>query len=219
MIPAALLALAAAAPAAAPPEPRVVEEVVAVIRNPAGAPPRPITLTKLTEEARIALVGRGAVEAAFRPLDAAALRATLGWLVDQVLVSDEAARLRVDELDRDAIRAELRRFQARFPSPAEYQRFLAASDLSEDELSATLARTLKVNRYLASRVGRSARVSDEEVDRALAARGVQPGAAAREAMRGRLSEERFQAHVAELLNELRGRADVRVVSPPAGGGP
>lgn len=211
-----LLALALAAapqvPAAAP----VVEEVVAVVRNPAGAPPRAITLTKLTEEARIALVGRGAVEAAFRPLDPPALRAALDWLVDQQLVADEASRLRVDEVDRDAVQAELRRFQARFPSPDAYRRFLAASDLGEEELAVTLARTLRVHRYLEARVARSAAVSTDEVDALLRARGISPTPAARDAARARLAEERWTALVREVVAELRARADVRVIAPPGG---
>jgi hypothetical protein len=222
--PALLLALAAAAQAA-PPAPRadapsrIVEQVVAVVRNPAGAPPRAITLTKLTEETRIALVGRGAVAAAFRPLDAAALRAALDWLVDQMLVADEAERLRVDEVDRDEIAAELRRFRARFASRSEYERFLSTLDLPEDDLAATLARGIRVSRYLESRVGRSSRVGDAEVDAYLRARGADAGsAAAREAVRGHLAEEKVTAQVKQLLADLRARADVRVVAAPAGEG-
>jgi len=222
MVLAAALSLALAAPptptptpaAAAPPpvEGRVVEEIVAVVRNPASSPPRVVTLTKLTEEARIALVSRGATEAATGPLDRAALRAALEWLVDQMLVADEASKLRIDEVDRDAVAAELRRFQARFPTFAAYERFLEQGQLTEDELVATLARMIRVERYVQSRVGRAARVGEDEVDRWLRERGTSSAAApVRDAARSQLAEERAQAQVRELLAELRGRADVRIV--------
>jgi hypothetical protein len=218
MVLALAAALAAALPAAAG-EARVVEEIVAVVRNPAGAAPRPITLTKLTEEARIALVGRGATAAAFRPLDAEALRAALDWLVDQMLVADEVARLGLEEVDRDAMAAELRRFQARFATRDEYARFLEEADLSEDELAVTLGRTLRVQRYLESRVARWSRVPEEEVDRYIAARGADGASeAARDAVRAHLAEEKVAAQVKQLLADLRARADVRVVSPPRGEG-
>jgi hypothetical protein len=207
---AALLAAAPAAPGA--PEGRVVEKVVAVIRNPPGAAPRLVTLTKLVEEARIALVGRGALEAATRPIDGPALRATLDWLVDETLVADEAARLRVDDLDREAVATEVRRFAARFRSEADYRRFLAEQDLSEEELQATLARGLKVRRYLASRVGRGARVADADVDRVLEERGAAGASpAVREAVRVELTEARARVQARELVGELRARADVRVL--------
>jgi hypothetical protein len=188
---------------------RVVEEVVAVIRNPPSAPARIVTYTKLVEEARIALVSRGATDAASGPLDRAALRAALDWLVDQTLVADEAAKLKLDEVDREALRAELRRFQARFPGREAYERFLGRAELTEDELQATLARMLRVERYVQSRVGQAARVEDDEVDRWLRERG--GSGAIRSVARSEVAAERATAQVHDLLAELRSRADVRVV--------
>ncbi len=213
------LLLALAVTAAPTPTARVVEEIVAVVRNPAASPPRVVTLTKLTEEARIALVSRGATAAATGPLDAEALRAALDWLLDQMLLADEAARLRVDEVPRDDVVAERRRVEKQFAAPAEYARFLAESDLTEDELVVTLARMVRVQRYVASRVGRVARVSDDEVDRWLRERGAAAGPGpAREAARAQLAEERTRAQVKELLSELRARAEVRIISPPRDAG-
>ncbi len=216
LLAAALLAAAPQAPAAGA---RVVEQVVAVVRNPPTSPPRLVTLTKLSEEARIALVSRGAVAAATRPLDAEALRAALEWLLDQMLLADEAARLGLDDVDREAVAEALRRFRAQFASPAAYDRFLASSELTEEELSATLGRMLRVERYVQSRVGRAARVSDDEVTRWLDERGapVTPGPA-RDAARAQLAEEKAKAQVRALVAELRARADVRVVEPPRGEG-
>ncbi len=207
MSPALLLVIALAA---APAGERVVEEVVAVVRNPASAPPRVVTLTRLTEEARIALVSRGAIEAATGPLDREALRAALEWLLDQMLLSDEAARLRIAEVEREEVVADLSRFRARFASPAAYGRFLAASELREEELLVTLGRMARVRRYLESRIGRAARVDEGEVDGWLRERGAAGSAPARDAVRAHLAEEKARAQVKELLAELRGRAEIRI---------
>jgi hypothetical protein len=220
---AVLLAVSLAAPVArdrSPPqdaaapggEGRVVEEVVAVVRSPPSAPPRVVTRTKLVEEARIALVSRGATGAATGALDRAALRAALEWLLDQMLVSDEAVKLRLDDESREEVLAELGRFQARFDDPSAYRRFLEAAELSEDELTATLARMIRVQRYVQSRVGRTARISDDDADRWLRERGaVDPPPSAREAARAQLAEERAAAQVRELLSELRSRAEIRIL--------
>jgi hypothetical protein len=209
-----VLALGAPAPPAPGGEERVVEQIVAVVRNPAGAPPRIVTLTKLTEEARIALVSRGATAAATGPLDEEALRAALEWLLDQLLVADEAARLRIDEVPRDDVLEEVKRFRARFASPAQYERFLSANELPEEELVVTLARMLRVQRYVESRVGRAAHVADDEVERWLRERGASaaPGRA-RDAARAQLAEERARTQVRDLLADLRNRAEIRVLAP------
>jgi hypothetical protein len=218
MLLAFLAALALAAPE--PGDPQVVEEIVAVVRNPPTAPPRVVTLTRLTEEARVALVSRGATEAASGPLDAAALRAALEWLLAELLVADDADRLRVYEIPREEVLAELARFHGRFAGPQEYERFLGGTELSEEELIVILTRTLRVQRYVESRAGRAARVDERDVDRWLEARGA-AGASGpvRDAARAEIVEERTRTQVRELLEELRSRADVRILGAlaPAGG--
>jgi hypothetical protein len=214
MLPLLLAALAVApSGAAAPPgATEVIEEVVAVVRDPSGAPPRIITLTRLVEEARIALVSRGAVEAASRPIDRQTLRATLEWVLDQTLIADEAARLQLTEVDRESVAAELRRFRARFPDRDAYARFLASSELSEEEVAVVLARPLKVGGYLASRARRGGAVADEEVEEYVRANGLAAQSrAAREAVRARIAEARVDAQVRALVAEVRSRADVRIL--------
>jgi hypothetical protein len=208
------LALLCAAPPATAPAGVVVERVVAVVRNPASAAPRPLTMTRLDEEARVALVGQGGAQAAFAPLDAAARKAALRWLLDQWLVADEATRLKVDDPPREDVQRAEQEFRQRFPDEAAWRRFLAASELSEDELSSILARGVRVQRFLDGRLGRSARVSEEEVGRALAGQGrMAPTPAEREAVRARLASERAQAQVKQLLSDLRSRADIRILVP------
>ncbi|HYQ80789.1 MAG TPA: hypothetical protein VEP68_04770 [Anaeromyxobacteraceae bacterium] len=211
-----LLIALAATPAAAPAEGKVVEEVVAVIR-PAGGESRVVTLSKLTEEARIVLISRGATEAALRPLDGPALKATLDWYVDQTLLSEEAARLQVAEVESGEARAELGRFRGRFARPEDYAAFLARNDMSDEDVLAVLSRMLRVQRYLDSRVATAARarVSDADVEAAWKERraefGNLPLAQVREAVRARLAEERIQAEVKSLLADLRRRAEIRVL--------
>src|SRR5512140_617958 len=198
-----LLVVAAAAPVAAePPAAAIVEEVVAVVRNPAGSAPRAVTLTRLIEEARIVLASRGAVEAALHPIDEQMLRATLEWVLDQTVLADEAARLQVGEVSREQVAAELDRFRARFRDSGGYARFLASTELSDEEVSAVLSRMLRVDRYLDTRVGRGM-VADEDVLRYARDHGLSvESRGVREAVRTRLSEARVEAAVRELVAEL-----------------
>lgn len=205
-----------AVPPAAAREGRVVEAVLATVQASPIRPVRPITLTRLREEARIALVARGGIQAAFGPLDAEALSAALEWLIDQTLVAEEADRLMVAEVGRDEAEQELRRFRDRFDARADYERFLSENDLAEDELAVTLARTLRVQRFVERRVGASVKVTEAEIDGYLAERGVATGpSAAREAVRAHLGERRLAAEVKTIVAELRARATVRVLLTPA----
>jgi len=214
------LALAAAPSAGGAPTGRVLERVVAVVRNPSSAAPRPLTLTRLDEEARVALVMQGAQQAAFAPLDDAARRALLRWVIDQWLVADEAVRLRVDDVPAEDLKWALSGFRLRFADEATYRRFLASAELPEDELQAILARGLRVQRFLDGRLGRSAKVSEDEVTRWLAGQGVLgPTPVERDAARSRLVAERMETLVKQLLVDLRGRADVRVLAPELRGEP
>ena len=209
----AALLLAPAPARAAGRDPRIVEQVVAVVRTPSATQPRVITLTRLEEETRIALVWRGAAGAAEGELDAPALRAGLEWLLDQTLLHDEAVRLQVFEVDRAEVTEELHRFQGRFPALAAYRAFLRRCDLTEEELLVVLRRILRVQRYLESRVSGALRVKEADVDRYLAERGAEgPGSpAVRGAVRAQLAEERSAREVKALVGELRARAQVRVL--------
>jgi hypothetical protein len=203
------LALPAAARASAGGE--EVERVVAVVRSPAARQPTIITLTRVEEETRIALVSRGASLAATEALDGPALDAGLEWIVDQTLLGDEAARLQVFDIDQAAGLAELARFKARFARPADYQAFLARCDLSEAELATVLRRMLRVKRYVESRVSHAAQVPESDVTAWLEAHASKSGARDREAARARLAEERTKDEVKALVRDLRSRAEVRLL--------
>jgi hypothetical protein len=216
VVPLLVTLLAAAPPTAAaqPAEGRVVEAVVAVVRSPPGAAPRVITLTRLEAEARIALVARGAAEAAFQPLDRAALRAGLAWLLDETVVADEAARLKLADAEPQALGTALRAFQLAFLDRAAYTRFLEEAELAEGEVQAILARSLRARRFVESRVGRAAAIRDDEIDAYLTARGLSARSSdAREAVRSRIADERAADQTRALVTELRARADIRILDP------
>lgn len=204
------------------PRSEVVEQVIAVVRGPGTPQPRVLTLTRLKEEARIALVSRGAVAAASAPLDGDTLRATLEWLVDQTLLGDEVARLQVFEVDSRELDAELRRFRDRFGKPGEYQAFLARMDLEEEDLAAVLRRTLRVQRYVQSRITAGA-IGEKETEAWIAAhpdrvRSLEAPVARRDA-RIALEEEHAAQQVKALVADLRARSDVRMVGDVEGGRP
>jgi hypothetical protein len=77
-----------------------------------------------------------------------------------------------------------------------------------------LERDLRVRRFLASRAGRSGRVTEEELDRELrdkAGSGATPPA--REEVRARLEESRLRAALEQQVADLRARVEVRVLDP------
>lgn len=197
----------------APSGARIVDEVVAVVRT-RGGEARIITLTKVVEEGRIALVSRGGIEAAFARLDGAVLRASLDWYVDQVLLLDEAVRLQVFEVDRAAALAELARFKAPFASPRDYKAFLQEIDVTEEDLVASLRRALRVRRYLESRLGRL-RATPADVESWYAAHAAEyqgrPLAEVADEIGARLSAARADQETRSLLADLRARADIRVL--------
>lgn len=207
----AALALAAPDPVALPPAGEEVEWVVAVVRGRASGTPHVVTRTRLEAETRVALVARGALLAAESPLDAAALRAGLRALVDELLLGEEAARLQVFEVDAAARAAELARFAGRFPGAAAYREFLRRTDLREEEVAASLARSLRARRYLESRVARAGQLSDAEVATWLDGHAAALGTRDREAAREQASRERMAAEADALLREVRARGEVRIL--------
>ena len=210
---AVLIAPLAAGAADIPAGGRVVDTVVAVVAT-RGRDARIITLSKVAEEGRIALVSRGGIEAATSVLDGAVLRASLDWYVDQLLLHEEAVRLQVFEVDRDEAVAELTRFKAEFATPREFKAFLFEIDATEEELTATLRRNLRVRRYLESRLGRT-RPAPRDVEAWYQAHSAEyqgrPLTQVDEEITARLTAARADAETKALLADLRRRADIRIL--------
>ena len=217
IVPALALALGLAASAQPSAEGAEVERVVAVVRAPGSSEATVITLTRLEAESRVALITRGATLAATQPMDGPALRAGLDWLVDEVLLAAEAARLQVFEVDAAEREGELARFRARLGGAASYAAFLARADVSEEELGAVLGRMLRVRRYVESRVNHAGQVSESELGAWLDLHAAALGTRDRDAARLQLAEQRVADEVAALLRDVRARAEVRLLGGlPAG---
>jgi hypothetical protein len=189
-------------------ERRMVDEVVAVVEA------QTITLSELEAQTRVELVLlRGATLASI-PLGRPLLAASLKRLVDERIVLAEVERLRLFDLDRSELEKEQIRFRARFPSLGSYEAFLGLLEMTDEELGAVLARGLRVARYLDSRLRLPSQVRDAEIDDAARAQGGPPlTRQQREELQKQLQRDKYERLLAELLAELRRRANVRVLDP------
>ncbi len=197
-----------AAPARAEP-PQVIDRVVAAVEG------RVITQSELAFETRVRLIELGGVEAATAPLDEA-LGPALGLLIAQRLLLLEADRLGAFPLEEQDSGRVVTQFRARFRSDAAYRRFLQDQDADEQALSSLLARKLRADRFLDSKVGLRAQVSEAEVARYFAAHERElsrPLDEVRGALREKLIRERYQDLVSQELKEARRTADVRFIAP------
>jgi hypothetical protein len=195
-----LIALAVAAPVR-----QLVDEVVAVVET------HSITLSELAAETRVRLVASQGPAAAAAPLDRRILAASLRKTIEERVVLAEVERLKLFDLERSEVDALVARFRTRFGGEGEYEGFLRAVELTEEEIGAVLARELRVGRYLDNRLQLAAQLRESEL--ADAAQGRTLTASERELMRARLSQEKYQRLLAELLADLRKRATVRVLDP------
>ena len=215
MRPSAALAVAllagAAPPLRAQSERQLLDEVVAVVETHA------ITLSGLAAETRVKLVEAQGPGAAFAVLDRKLLAASLRRIVEERVVLGEVERLKLFDLERSEVDNLLARLRARFPSVQRYEAFTRSVELTDDEIGAILARELRVGRYLDNRLKLAAEVRESELDEAAA--GHRLGKGDRELLRQRLQKEKYLRLLAELLQDLRKRADVRILDPLDAGEP
>ena len=200
----ALLLLALAAGAASAQERQLVDEVVAVVDA------HSVTLSELAAETRIHLVEQQGPQMASAQLDRPLLAASLRRLVQERVVLSEVERLKLFDLDHAEVESALARLRSRFPTPAAWDSFTRQVELTDDEIGAILARELRVARYLDNRLKLAAHLRDSELDEAWKGQGARGD---REALRQRLSKEKYERLLTELLAELRRKAIVRIVDP------
>lgn len=203
----ACLALAGVGAAPVPPEGAVLaDRVVAVVGG------QVVTQSDLWLEARVAARLANLDE----PLNnRATMRASLGWVVGRLLLSEEARRLQVFKVPEGEVEAELSRFRDRFPDAASYQAFLAEMEIQEEDVAGILRRDLRVQRYLDSRVKIAAQVRDSEVDSFYREKkrefGNQPLSDIRETVRAYLYKQKYEKLVLELVADLKKRGEVEIV--------
>ena len=184
---------------------QLLDEVVAVVEAHA------ITLSGLAAETRVKMVEAQGPAAADAVLDRRLLAASLRRIVEERVVLGEIERLKLFDLERSEVENLLARLRARFPSVQKYEAFTRSIELTEDEIGAILARELRVARYLDNRLKLAAELRESEIDEALAGRKL--AKPARELLAQRLQKDKYLRLLGELLQELRKRADVRVLDP------
>jgi len=194
-----LIALAAGAQ-----ERQLIDEVVAVVDA------HSVTLSELAAETRIHLVEQQGPQMASAQLDRAILAASLRRLVQERVVLSEVERLKLFDLDHADVETAVARLMTRFPTPAAWQSFTRELELTDEEIGTVLARELRVARYLDNRLKLAAQLRDSEVEEAWKAQGRRGD---REGLRQRLSKEKYERLLAELLGDLRRKANVRIVDP------
>jgi SurA N-terminal domain len=145
----------------------------------------PITRSQLELETRLALARHGEEAKAEAALGGAQLQASLDYLIDQILLDDEAERLGVFEVTEDEGRSEIQKLAKGFSSPEAYQTFLVRFGLTPDLIEGSLRRSLRAERYLADKL------------RIQAQSGATP--------------DQLQTAARALVSQLRSRADIRVL--------
>jgi len=197
-----ILLLAVGASAA---ERQLLDEVVAVVDA------HTITLSDVTAETRVRLVEGQGPAAASATLDRRLLAASLRKTIKERIVLSEMQRLKLFDLEPGEVEALVARLRARFASRADYDAFLRSIELTDEEVGAILARELRVARYLDNRLKLAAQLRDSELEDA--AQGKKLSQAERDQLREKLSQDKYQRMLRELLAELRRRATVRVLDP------
>jgi hypothetical protein len=186
-------------------ERQLVDEVVAVVDA------HSITLSELAAETRIRLASLQGPAAAMVPLDRRVLAASLRKTVEERVVLSEVERLKLFDLDRAEGDALVARLRARFATPQDYEAFIRSIELTEDEIGAVLGRELRVGRYLDNRLKLAAQLRDSELEEVT--HGKTMSAAERSLLRERLSQDKYQRLLHELLASLRERTTVRILDP------
>jgi hypothetical protein len=182
---------------------------------------RVITWSDLAFEAAVALVQRGAMQAATVTLDDPALRSALDFAIAQRLLIAEADKVGAFPPDDGELDAATRAFEARFDSPAAFQRFLHKYDVDRAALREVLRRTLRAQRVLDGKVRLRAQVSEAEVRRYYDIHQQELNGGyeeVRQLLREKLLREKYAQLVAAEVAQLQKRADVKMVAPPAQAG-
>lgn len=208
LIPALLpFVLAAAAAAAEPPAPRLVDRVVAVVDED------PILLSDVERVIGLRVVEAGAGESA-----EALRRRVLDGLIEQRLRVHEIGRFGFEETPLEEVDRQVEALAARFPDAAAYRAELERLGIEESDLRQIVARQLSVLAYVEERLGSRVFVGVEEIRRyyedelgpELVRRGepTPPIDEVREQIRALLRERRLNEEIDRWTEELRTAADV-----------
>jgi hypothetical protein len=147
-------------------------------------------------------------------------RRVLDAMIAQMLRDRDVERFGAEEMSKEAIEARLTEIVSRFPSRADFDRALAETELTLDEVRALIKRQLQVEAYIDERFSPLIFVSLDEIEHYYSDvwsverrnRGLSPRplAEVREEIRDVLKKERLQAEIDKWTAQLRERANVDI---------
>lgn len=190
---------------AAPAGSVVVDEVVAIVAG------RPITLSEVEIEIRLARAAAGNVDAAFAPISDAERSGMLRHLLDRTAVLRGLKQHYPDTLHPRAAELEVKLIRKSFQSGESWQRFLDRMELTEDEVQERRRRALEAGTILQAKLADTVRIDRSAVDAYL---GENPGVE-REEAQARLLEQRSGKDLEDILAEARRATSARLLGPSA----
>ena len=185
-----IIAISGAGPAPVSPEAWLVSQIVAVVNNEV------ITLRELEAEGELQLI----IQAIPSPRESVNphpsrdfLQKVLEGMINQILILEEAQRIGLTEVDKEELAGRLRDFKQKFPSEEEFSKFLRRWGLRREGLEERFKAQIIAARFIEGMI-------------------VQPSESGGEAL-GRQEEriEAFQKKLAKQIEELRAKADIRLM--------
>jgi hypothetical protein len=146
----------------------------------------------------------------------------LAALIDRELMLGEVDRYAAPDPESAVLDRRLAQIQARFPSRALYEQALAQTAMTDARLRAVVSETLRIETYLDQRFGSAAQPAPDEVLRYYREHPAEFTRAGRlvpfdevqAATQRKLAADRRRELVAEWLDRLRRRGQVRIVGQP-----
>lgn len=147
--------------------------------------------------------------------DRIALEATtLDGLINRRLLVQEAHRLKFVEVTEQELSAEVEHVAKRFSSDKEFGDFLAALDMTRQDLARMLGEQLLVERFVEKKVGLFVRVTREEAESYFNEHAAEfkdkRFQDVQKMISALLTEKKMGLQLAQYLAELRGRANIRI---------
>lgn len=147
--------------------------------------------------------------------DRIALEATtLDGLINRRLLVQEAHRLKFVEVTEQELSAEVEHVAKRFSSDKEFGDFLAALDMTRQDLARMLGEQLLVERFVEKKVGLFVRVTREEAESYFNEHAAEfkdkRFQDVQKMISALLTEKKMGLQLAQYLAEVRGRANIRI---------
>jgi peptidyl-prolyl cis-trans isomerase SurA len=147
--------------------------------------------------------------------DRLALEATtLDGLINRRLLVQEAHRLKFVEVTEQELSAEVEHVAKRFSSDKEFGDFLAALDMTRQDLARMLGEQLLVERFVEKKVGLFVRVTREEAESYFNEHAAEfkdkRFQDVQKMISALLTEKKMGLQLAQYLAEVRGRANIRI---------